>query len=127
MNRRVFAVVAAVAAIIFSVDSAFAGSPSTQFVRIKNVGSNPVAVYAANGSPTAAQVKAGAKIIPPKGIAQFILRQGNAVGIAVDPSVPTPVAAILPFTFPRSRFVYLVARASGGTAGINFAAPRNTV
>jgi hypothetical protein len=133
MNRRLFAAVAAVAALIFSIDSAVAGSPSTQTVRIKNVGAAPVAVFAANGSPTESQVRAGAKLISPNGVAQFIIRKGNAVGIAANPAAPVmmratamnsvPAAAILPFTFPKSRFVYLVATLGAGGPTIHFAAP----
>jgi hypothetical protein len=135
MNRRLFAGAVALAALVFSVDSAFAGSPSTQTVRIKNVGAAPVAVFAANGSPTESQVAAGYKLISPNGVAQFVIRQGAGIGVAVDPtataammkkkavvknSLPT---AILPFTFPKSRFVYLVATAGGASPTINFAAP----
>lgn len=132
MNRRGFAAVAAVAALIFSVDSAFAGSPATQIVRIKNVGGAPVAVFAANGTPTESQVRQGYKLISPNGVAQFIIRQGAAVGVAVNPAAPVSMkvsvnnsiaAAILPFTFPRSRFVYLVATENGAGPTINFAAP----
>jgi len=118
MNRRLFAVAVAVAALFFSVDSAFAGSPSTQIVRIKNVGTGQVGVFAANGSPTPSQVTAGYKLISPNGVAQFVIRQGAAVGIALN---PTPT--ILPFTFPKSRYVYLVATAGGASPTINFAAP----
>ena len=85
MNRRLFAAAVAVAALFLSVDSAFAGSPSTQTVRIKNVGAAPVAVFAANGSPTESQVAAGYKLISPNGVAQFVIKQGAAVGVAVDP------------------------------------------
>jgi len=134
MNRRMFAAVVAVAALFSSVDSAFAGSPSTQTVRIKNVGVAPVAVFAANGSPTESQVRAGYKLISPNGVAQFVIRKGASVGVAVDPTTAATMkskavvknsvpAAILPFTFPSSRFVYLVATAGGASPTINFAAP----
>jgi hypothetical protein len=134
MNRRLFAGAVAVAALFFSVDSAFAGSPSTQIVRIKNVGAASVAVFAANGSPTESQVAAGYKLISPNGVAQFVIRQGAAVGVAVDPSATATMktkkvvknslpTAILPFTFPKSRFVYLVATAGGASPTLNFAAP----
>ena len=134
MNRRLFAAAVAVAAMVFSVDSAFAGSPSTQIVRIKNVGAAPVAVFAANGSPTESQVAAGYKLISPNGVAQFVIRQGAAVGVAVDPTATASMRtravvrnslpiAILPFTFPSSRYVYLVATAGGAGPTINFAAP----
>ena len=134
MNRRMFAAVVAVVALFSSVDSAFAGSPSTQTVRIKNVGVAPVAVFAANGSPTESQVRAGYKLISPNGVAQFVIRKGASVGVAVDPTTAATMkskavvknsvpAAILPFTFPSSRFVYLVATAGGASPTINFAAP----
>ena len=134
MNRRMFTAVVAVAALFFSVDSAFAGSPSTQTVRIKNVGAAPVAVFAANGSPTESQVAAGYKLISPNGVAQFVIRKGASVGVAVDPTTAATMkskavvknslpVAILPFAFPNSRFVYLVATAGGASPTINFAAP----
>jgi hypothetical protein len=134
MNRRMFAAAVAVAALFFSVDAAFAGSPSTQTVRIKNVGAAPVAVFAANGSPTESQVRAGYKLISQNGVAQFVIRKGASVGVAVDPTTAATMkskavvknslpAAILPFTFPNSRFVYLVATAGGASPTINFAAP----
>ena len=134
MNRRLFAAVAAVAALVFSVDSASAGSPSTQIVRIKNIGASPVAVFAANGSPTESQVTAGSKLISPNGVAQFVIRQGAAVGVAVDPSATATMRsravvrnsvsiAMLPFTFPKSRYVYLVATSGSGSPTINCALP----
>ena len=133
MNRRLFAALAAVAALFVVADSTFAGSPSTQIVRIKNVGAAPVAVFAANGSPTESQAMAGSKIISSNGVAQFIIRQGAAVGIAIDPTATATMkvavrndsipVATLPFTFPRSRLVYLVATDAGGIPMINFAAP----
>ena len=136
MNRRMFAAAVAVAALFFSVDAAFAGSPSTQIVRIKNVGAGSVAVFAANGSPTESQVAAGSKLISPNGVAQFVIRQGAAVGVAVDPTATAMMTsktlvknslpiAILPFTFPSSRYVYLVATSGGGSPTINFAQPGN--
>jgi hypothetical protein len=136
MNRRTFAAAAAVAALVFSVDAAVAGSPSTQLTRIKNVGAQTVAVYAANGSPTETQVRGGAKLISPNGVAQFSIRQGAAMAFAADPATPVsmtagkkksvPMVAVLPFTFPRSRYVYLVAQLSGLGPSINFAAPGTT-
>jgi hypothetical protein len=132
MSRRVFAAFVAVAALLSTVDFAVAGSPATQIVRIKNVGAVPVAVFAVNGTPTESQVRAGAKLISPNGVAQFIIRQGSAVGVAADPAAPPTTnrvvrnsvsAAVLPFTFPRSRFVYLVANVGGGGPTLNFAAP----
>jgi hypothetical protein len=133
MNRRSFAAAAAVAALVFSVDAAVAGSPSTQLVRIKNVGGQAVAVYAANGTPTESQVRGGAKLISPNGVAQFSIRQGAAVAFAANPATPAtmtagkkngvPTVAILPFTFPRSRYVYLVAMLNGMGPSINFAQP----
>jgi hypothetical protein len=136
MNRRTFAAAATVAALVFSVDAAVAGSPSTQLTRIKNVGAQTVAVYAANGSPTETQVRGGAKLISPNGVAQFSIRQGAAMAFAADPATPVsmtagkkksaPMVAALPFTFPRSRYVYLVAQLSGMGPSINFAAPGTT-
>ena len=134
MTRRMFTALVAVTALFFSVDSAFAGSPSTQTVRIKNVGAAPVAVFAANGSPTESQVRAGYKLISQNGVAQFVIRKGAAVGVAVDPTTAVMMktkgavknsssSAILPFTFPSSRLVYLVATAGGASPTINFAAP----
>jgi len=134
MNRRLFAAVVAVAALFFSVDSARAGSPSTQTVRIKNVGAAPVAVFAANGSPTESQVRAGYKLISPNGVAQFVIRKGAAIGVAINPTTAVMMktkaavknsfpTAILPFTFPSSRYVYLVATAGGASPTLNFAAP----
>jgi len=133
MNRRTFAAAATVAALVFSVDTAVAGSPSTQLTRIKNVGAQTVAVYAANGSPTETQVRGGSKLISPNGVAQFSIRQGAAMAFAANPATPVsmtagkkngvPMVAVLPFTFPRSRYVYLVAQLSGLGPSINFAAP----
>lgn len=133
MNRRSCAAVVAFAAFFCSVDAAVAGSPSTQFVRIKNLGATPIAVYAANGMPTEAQVQGGARLIAANGVAQFTIRQGAAVAFAVNPAPPAttaatvkasvPKVAMLPFNFPRSRYVYLVTQLAGGVPIIDFALP----
>lgn len=132
MNRRSWVAMAAAGVLFLAADVASAGSPSTQFVRIKNLGAAPLAVYAANGVPTEAQAMGGARLIAANGVAQFTIRQGAATALAANPDAPVtmngakksmPTVAVLPFTFPRSRYVYLVAQLGAAGPMINFAQP----
>ena len=117
----------AVAAMVFSANAAFAGGRSggssksnNQFVRIKNTGTAPALVNAANGAVSAA----GGKTVAGNGVAQFTIKKGAAQALVQDQT--GGVAQTLPFSFPRSQYVYLLAAADATTSTLTFSPPGKT-
>ena len=115
----------AVLAMVASANAAFAGGRSSgssksnnQYVRIKNTGSAPALVNAANGSATTAT---GGKTVSSNGVAQFKIKKGAAQGYAQNQDASA--SNTVDFTFPKSTYVYLVAQADATTASITFANP----
>ena len=118
----------AVTAMVFSANAAFAGGRSggssksnNQYVRIKNTGTAPVLVNAANGSVAAA----GGKTVSGNGVAQFTIKKGAAQALSQNPTDAT-VQQILPFSFPRSQYVYLLAATDATLATMTFSPPGKT-
>ena len=114
----------AVAAMVFSANAAFAGGRSSgssksnnQFVRIKNTGTAPALVNAANGTVAAA----GGKTVSNNGVAQFKIKKGAAEAIVQDQTGAS--SQTLPFTFPKSTYVYLLAAADATISTLTFANP----
>jgi hypothetical protein len=114
----------AVAAMVFSANAAFAGGRSggssksnNQSVRIKNTGTAPALVNAINGTATAA----GGKTVAGNGIAQFRVKKGAAQAFVQNQA--GDVSQTLPFSFPRSQFVYLLAAADATTSTLTFSPP----
>ncbi len=132
MIRRVLVAVA-VAAMVFSMDAVHAGGTTPagrfgggvpQFVRIKNIGSAPVLVNAANGGLVGA---AGGKLLSQNAVAQFNLRNGPGIAMAANPAAVLGLAPVigsaLAYNFPNSKFVYLQATLNGNVPTIKFAPP----
>ena len=117
MNRRVLLAMA-VAAIAFSTDAAFAGSPNNQYVRIKNIGTSTVNVVAFNGTPS---VQPALRALSQNGVTQFILKKGAGTFVVADQAKTT--ATPLNYNFPRSTYVYLQAKEEAGTVTPSFAPP----
>ena len=115
MNRRVLLAMA-VAAIAFSTDTAFAGSPNNQYVRIKNIGSTTVKVAAWNGTLTAAPTY---RSLSQNGVTQFILKKGAGTFVVTNPAETNGTS--LNYNFPKSTYVYLQAKAVGDTLEASFA------
>jgi hypothetical protein len=114
----------AVAALAFSADAALAGGggggnskSNKQSVRIKNIGTQPALVNAANGSVGAA----GAKTVAQNGVAQFRLKKVASQAFASDTA--QTVTQTLNYSFPRSQVVYLEAAADGTVTTLTFAPP----
>ncbi|MFM7292754.1 MAG: hypothetical protein ACKO6B_16210 [Planctomycetia bacterium] len=114
----------AVVAVAFSVDAALAGGNTRgmtkaqiQNVRIKNTGTAPVLVNAINGTATAA----GGKTIAGNGIAVFRVKKGAAEAFAQNQA--GSASQTLPFSFPKSQFVYLLAAADATTSTLTFSPP----
>ena len=111
----------AVAAMVFSVDAALAGGRSggssksnNQYVRIKNNGSNTALVNAANGTVSTS----GARSLASNGVTQFNLKKSAGQAIAANTSgITSPVLA---YSFPKSTYVYLLAKADASAATITF-------
>jgi len=126
MIRNAFLALAFVA-MMASANAAFAGGrggsskANNQLVRIKNTGTAPVLVNAKNGSSTTA---AGGKTVSSNGVAQFTIKKG-----AADAFVQNQAGAqqkTLPFTFPKSQYVYLLAAADNTTSTLTFSPPGKT-
>lgn len=116
----------AVAAMVVSANAALAGGgrggskSNNQNVRIKNIGSAPVIVNAANGEVSAA----GGKTVSNNGVAQFRIKKGAAQAIAANQSGAE--SDPLDFNFPKSSVVYLTAQADANAATMTFANPGQT-
>ena len=124
MIRNAFLALAVVA-MVASANAAFAGGRSSgssksnnQFVRIKNTGTAPALVNAKNGAATTA---AGGKTISGNGVAQFTIKKGAAQAYAQNQSGSG--SNVLPFSFPRSQYVYLLVVADATTATPSFSPP----
>ena len=114
----------AVLAMVASANAAFAGGRSSgssksnnQYVRIKNTGTAPALVNAKNGAVTAA----GGKTVSGNGVAQFTIKKGAANAFVQDQTAA--VSQTLPFSFPQSQYVYLLAAADATTSTLTFSAP----
>jgi hypothetical protein len=112
----------AVVAMVASTSAAFAGGRSgsksnNQFVRIKNTGAAPVLVNARNGAVSAA----GGKTVSSNGVAQFTIKKGAANAFAQNQTASS--SKTLPFSFPGSQYVYLLAAADATTSTLTFSPP----
>lgn len=123
MIRNAFLAMA-VAAMVFSANAALAGGGSrgssksnNQFVRIKNIGAAPVLVNAKNGAVSAA----GGKTVSSNGVAQFKIKKGAANAYVQDQTASS--SQTLPFSFPRSVNVYLLAQADASLSTLTFSPP----
>ena len=116
----------AVAAMVVATGTAFAGGgsnsgsskASNQYVRIKNTGTAPALVNAANGAATTA---AGGKTVSGNGVAQFTIKKGAAQAFVQDQTAA--VSQTLDFNFPKSKYVYLLAAADATTSTLTFSPP----
>ena len=116
----------AVAAVVFATGTAFAGGSSSgsskskvQYVHIKNNGTAPVLVNAKNGSATTA---AGGKTVAGNGVAKFKVKNGVSQAYAQDQT--GTLTKTLPYYFPKSVFVYLLASTDNTTVTLTFAPER---
>jgi hypothetical protein len=123
MIRNAFLAMAVIA-MAFSVDAAMAGGGNRgaskaqiQTVRIKNIGTAPALVNAINGTATAA----GGKTVASNGIAQFRVKKGAAQAFVQNQA--GTASGTLPFSFPRSQVVYLLAEADANLATPTFSPP----
>jgi hypothetical protein len=114
----------AVVAMVVSASAAFAGGRSggssksnNQYVRIKNTGTAPALVNAKNGTVSAA----GGKTVSGNGVAQFTIKKGAAEALVQDQTAA--VSQTLPFSFPKSQYVYLLAAADATTSTLTFSPP----
>lgn len=123
MIRNAFLALA-VLAMVASANAAFAGGRSggssksnNQFVRIKNNGSAPALVNAKNGAVSAA----GGKTVAGNGVAQFTIKKGAANAYVQNQAGGQQKT--LPFSFPKSQYVYLLAAADTTTSTLTFSPP----
>jgi len=117
MNRRVLLALA-VAAMAFSAEAAFAGGRNSQYVRVKNIGTDPVTVYAFNEFPTALPPY---RTLSQNGVTQFTLKKGYGGLLVSTPALIQP--ALLGYNFPSSTYVYLQAQIVAGVPAASFAPP----
>jgi hypothetical protein len=123
MIRNAFLALA-VLAMVASANAAFAGGRSggssksnNQFVRIKNNGTAPALVNAKNGAVSAA----GGKTVSGNGVAQFTIKKGAANAYVQNQAGGQQKT--LPFSFPKSQYVYLLAAADTTTSTLTFSPP----
>lgn len=123
MIRNAFLALAVVA-MVASASAAVAGGRSggsskanNQYVRIKNTGAAPVLVNAKNGAVSAA----GGKTVSSNGVAQFTIKKGAANAFAQNQAATQ--LKTLPFSFPGSQYVYLLAAADASTSTLTFSPP----
>ena len=114
----------AVAAMVVAAGTAFAGGSSSgssksnnQYVRLKNTGTQPALVNAKNGAVSAA----GGKTVSGNGVAQFTIKKGAANAFVQNQAGAQQKT--LPFTFPKSQYVYLLAAADNSTSTLTFSPP----
>jgi len=120
MIRNAFLALA-VLAMVASANAAFAGGRSSgsskssnQFVRIKNTGTAPALVNAKNGAVSAA----GGKTVSGNGVAQFTLKKGASNAFVQNQAGGQKKT--LPYSFPKSQYVYLLAAADNTTSTLTF-------
>ena len=123
MIRNAFLTLALVAMVV-AAGTAFAGGSSSgssksnnQYVRIKNTGTAPALVNAKNGAVSAA----GGKTVSGNGVAQFTIKKGAANAYVQNQAGGQQKT--LPFTFPKSVYVYLLAAADTTTSTLTFSPP----
>ena len=111
----------AVVAMVVSASAAFAGGRSSgssksnnQYVRIKNTGTAPALVNAKNGAVSAA----GGKTVSGNGVAQFTIKKGASKAFVQNQAGGQQQT--LPFSFPQSQYVYLLAAADNTTSTLTF-------
>ena len=120
MIRNAFLALAVVA-MVASANAAFAGGRSSgssksnnQYVRIKNTGTQPALVNAKNGAVSAA----GGKTVSGNGVVQFTIKKGASNAFVQNQAGGQQQT--LPFSFPKSQFVYLLAAADNTTSTLTF-------
>ena len=120
MIRNAFLALAVVA-MVASANAAFAGGRSggssksnNQTVRIKNTGTQPALVNAKNGAVSAA----GGKTVSGNGVVQFTIKKGASNAFVQNQAGGQQQT--LPFSFPKSQFVYLLAAADNTTSTLTF-------
>jgi hypothetical protein len=125
MIRNAFLALAVVA-MVASANAAFAGGRSggssksnNQFVRIKNTGTAPALVNAKNGAVAAA----GGKTVSGNGVAQFTIKKGASNAFVQNQAGGQQKT--LPFSFPQSQYVYLLAAADNTTSTLTFSPAGN--
>ena len=113
----------AVAAMVVATGTAFAGGgnqyvaaakANNQYVRIKNTGTQPALVNAKNGAVSAA----GGKTVSGNGVVQFTIKKGASNAFVQNQAGGQQQT--LPFSFPKSQFVYLLAAADNTTSTLTF-------
>jgi len=118
MNRRVLLALA-VAAMAFSAEAAFAGGRNNQYVRIKNIGTEPANVFASNSAPPAAPAY---RTLSQNGVTQFTLKKGYGAFQVADQAAKNP-PALIGYNFPNSTYVYLQAKVAADVPAATFAPP----
>lgn len=118
MSHRSF-LVAAVAAVALACSVpvlAGGGSGGNIPVRMKNVGSQPVAVNSVTGSASLQTLINGARTVAANGISQFNVKKGNFSSLAANPSNPQAVNKTRTFSTREFKTIYLYAQQDTATA-----------
>jgi hypothetical protein len=79
-------------------------------VRMKNVGSQPVAVNSVSGSASLQTLIGGARTVAANGISQFNVKKGSFSSLAADPNNPQAVNKVRNFSTREFKTIYLYAQ-----------------
>jgi hypothetical protein len=115
-NLAAVALLATIAAVSVPALAGGGGGSGNIPVRMKNVGSAPVAVNAVSGSATQSQLESGARTIAANGIAQFNVRKGGFTAVAANPNAPQTVNKVRNFDTRTFKTIYLYAQQDTTTA-----------
>lgn len=111
--------VAAVAAVALACSVpvlAGGGSAGNIPVRMKNVGSQPVAVNSVTGSASLQTLINGARTVAANGISQFNVKKGSFSSLAANPGNPQAVNKTRTFSTREFSVIYLYAQQDTATA-----------
>jgi hypothetical protein len=115
-NLAAVALLATIAAVSVPALAGGGGGSGNIPVRMKNVGSAPVAVNAVSGSATQSQLESGARTIAANGISQFNVRKGGFTAVAANPNAPQAVNKVRNFDTRNFKTIYLYAQQDTTTA-----------
>ena len=116
-HRSLLVAAAAAVAIACSVPVLAGGGAGGNIpVRMKNVGSQPVAVNSVTGSASLQSLINGARTLTANGISQFGVKKGSFSSLAADPNNPQAVNKTRSFSTRNFKTIYLYAQQDTTTA-----------
>lgn len=116
MSHRSLLVAAVALACSVPVLAGETGTGGNIPVRMKNVGSQPVAVNSVTGSASLQTLINGARTVAANGISQFNVKKGSFSSLAANPGNPQAVNKTRTFSTREFSVIYLYAQQDTATA-----------